>query len=56
VRELSLCGSNDHVFKNLSSNNEKVFELIQIRKLELDVLLDQRKAHLLNIPLTIVNE
>jgi hypothetical protein len=56
VRELSLCGSNDHVFDNLSPNNEKVFELIQIRMLELNVLSDQRKAHLLDIPFTIVNE
>jgi hypothetical protein len=38
VRELSLCGSNDHSFKNPSQNNEKIFEVVQIRKLYLNVI------------------
>jgi hypothetical protein len=33
VRELSLCGSNDHSFEKPSQNNEKIFEVVQIRKL-----------------------
>jgi hypothetical protein len=33
VRELSLYGSNDHSFEKPCQNNEKVFEVDQIRKL-----------------------